>query len=51
VSTLLQFVLGVLAQRGVIMKGLNRYVPFVSQELLDLYPAVSVLGDGFDCQI
>lgn len=49
--SLIQFSIGTLAQGKFISSSLNRYIPLVTQELRDLYPAVHVLGSGFDCEL
>jgi ppGpp synthetase/RelA/SpoT-type nucleotidyltranferase len=45
--SLLQFCIGALSKRQGITRPLDRYVPLLTMELRDLYPAVAKLGEGF----
>ncbi len=49
--SLTQFVLGVLAKTGVLSTPLHGYVPTVTSELSDLYPAVEQFHDPFDFEL
>lgn len=46
--SLLQFCQGVLAREGIVSRVPNKYVPLVTEELLDMYPEACVLGKGFN---
>lgn len=48
--SLLQFSLGALAKRRILTSALQKYVPLLTDELLDLFPDVSVLGKRFDLE-
>lgn len=50
-TSLLQFSLGALAKRRVLTSALQRYVPLLTDELLDLFPEVRVLGNRFDLEV
>ncbi|SPK77226.1 protein of unknown function (plasmid) [Cupriavidus taiwanensis] len=47
----MQFCIGVLAEVDVIKRPIKNYVPFISDELLSLYPKARVLGVGFDLEL
>lgn len=46
--SMMQLCLGIWTKLGFIVKPIKNYVPVISDELLSLYPSVSVLGSGFD---
>lgn len=48
--SLLQFCIGVLAETGHIDGKLHNYVPYLSPELLSLYPKSEIAGPGFDAE-
>ena len=48
--SLLQFSLGSLTKRRVLTSALHRYVPLLTDELLDLFPDSIVLGDRFNLE-
>jgi len=48
--SLLQFCVGVLAETGHIEGRLHNYVPYLSRELLSLYPKSEIAGPGFDAE-
>ncbi|WP_176300259.1 RelA/SpoT domain-containing protein [Burkholderia vietnamiensis] len=48
--SLLQFCIGVLAETGHIEGKLHKYVPYLSPELLSLYPKSKIAGPGFDAE-
>jgi len=48
--SLLQFCIGVLADTDHIGGTLHNYVPYLSQELLSLYPKSKMAGPGFDVE-